>query len=270
MKRVMKRTVIISCFFVCSIVFLFGISILNIRAIPLFSVSGSITNPNGTFVNGLEVTVANQTRHLQGKSVTGKTGKGRYNVVFIKFGGSSGEVGDILVITVRQDGKIIRSVKYPLTKEDIQNAHVIIDIQLDVHVPSLAVNMECKAIDTFARLKRQTKESSFEHLLVPRGRTYSYRSAVLPNYPNPFNPATWIPYVLSKNSDVIIQIYDTTGKRVRRLNIGHRKAGIYISKTQAAYWDGLGDNGELVANGIYFCTFHAGSFAATRRMMVRK
>ena len=73
MKCVMKRTLIISCFFACAIVFLFGMSILNICAIPLFSVSGSITNPNGTFADGLEVTVINQTRHLQGKIFTGNT-----------------------------------------------------------------------------------------------------------------------------------------------------------------------------------------------------
>ena len=93
---------------------------------------------------------------------------------------------------------------------------------------------------------------------------------LLANYPNPFNPETWIPYQLSRGSDVRITLYDTRGRVVRRLVLGYQSAGYYTSRSRAAYWDGKNDVGESVASGLYFYTFTTGNFTATRKMLIRK
>ena len=95
-------------------------------------------------------------------------------------------------------------------------------------------------------------------------------TVLLPNYPNPFNPETWIPYQLAKPADVTLTIYGVDGKVVRRLVLGHQLAGTYRSKGRAAYWDGNNEFGEPVASGLYFYTFSAGDFTATRKMLIRK
>ena len=94
--------------------------------------------------------------------------------------------------------------------------------------------------------------------------------ALLPNYPNPFNPETWIPYHLSEPAGVTLTIYSIDGKVVRRLDLGHQAAGFYQSKARAAYWDGRNNVGERVASGIYFYTLDAGDFAATKKMLILK
>ena len=94
--------------------------------------------------------------------------------------------------------------------------------------------------------------------------------ALLPNYPNPFNPETWIPYHLSKDAEVILTIYDTRGVAVRTLTLGHQPAGVYQSKHRAAYWDGRNDAGEKVSSGLYFYTLTAGDFTATRKLLIIK
>ena len=101
---------------------------------------------------------------------------------------------------------------------------------------------------------------------------------LLRNYPNPFNPETWIPYQLSEDSPVSISIYDTTGKLVRTLPIGYQSAGFYHSRGRAAYWDGRNENGESVASGVYFYQLQvspsrsigAGGYTDLRRMVILK
>ena len=95
-------------------------------------------------------------------------------------------------------------------------------------------------------------------------------TALLPNYPNPFNPETWIPYQLAKPADVTLTIYDIKGPVVRALDLGHQRAGIYHSRSRAAYWDGRNAQGEPVASGVYFYTLKTGDFSATRKMLIRK
>ena len=95
-------------------------------------------------------------------------------------------------------------------------------------------------------------------------------TALLANYPNPFNPETWIPYQLSKPTDVTLTIYDIKGSVVRALDLGHQRAGIYQNRSRAAYWDGRNAFGEPVASGVYFYTLTAGGFTATRKMLIRK
>ncbi len=95
-------------------------------------------------------------------------------------------------------------------------------------------------------------------------------TALLSNYPNPFNPETWIPYQLANASDVQITIYDARGVIVRRLELGHQRAGYYITQSSAAHWDGRNNLGERVANGIYFFQLQADSVSFLRKMVILK
>ena len=95
-------------------------------------------------------------------------------------------------------------------------------------------------------------------------------TALLPNYPNPFNPETWIPYHLATASHVQITIYDASGHLVRSLALGHQTEGYYTSKGQAAYWDGRDSQGQIVGSGPYFYQLQAGSEALARKMLILK
>ena len=95
-------------------------------------------------------------------------------------------------------------------------------------------------------------------------------TTLLPNYPNPFNPETWIPYRLAQEAEVAIMIYDTKETQVRRLALGNQAAGYYAERGKAAYWDGRNEDGEVVASGIYIYQFRAGDYAASRRMVIVK
>ena len=96
------------------------------------------------------------------------------------------------------------------------------------------------------------------------------QTALLPNYPNPFNPETWIPYQLAQSAGVTISIYTLDGTVIRTLNLGHKPSGVYQDKTVAAYWDGRNEVGEFVASGVYFYTLTAGKFKSTRKMLILK
>ncbi|MYH80515.1 hypothetical protein F4141_07395 [Candidatus Poribacteria bacterium] len=104
-------------------------------------------------------------------------------------------------------------------------------------------------------------------------------TALLANYPNPFNPETWIPYHLAKDANVTLHIYSVNGTLVRTLTLGHQPAGMYQTRSRAAYWDGRNVFGEPVASGVYFYTLStestrdsvtASDFTATRKMLIRK
>ena len=117
----------------------------------------------------------------------------------------------------------------------------------EVNLPSSPVSVESrgKQFITLGQLKRTT---------------------LLQNYPNPFNPETWIPFTLAESSDVEIAIYDLSGSRVRRLELGNRDAGVYHSKEKAGYWDGKNDAGKSVSSGVYFYELRAGE----KQTFVRK
>ncbi|MGB9597920.1 MAG: InlB B-repeat-containing protein, partial [Candidatus Poribacteria bacterium] len=95
-------------------------------------------------------------------------------------------------------------------------------------------------------------------------------SALMQNYPNPFNPETWIPFALKNDGEVKISIYDSVGRLVRELNLGHRKAGVYATPDKAAYWDGKDQFGVPAASGVYFYRIQSGNFSAIRKMIVMK
>ena len=96
------------------------------------------------------------------------------------------------------------------------------------------------------------------------------KTVLLANYPNPFNPETWIPYQLAQESDVQIHIHALNGTLVWRLDLGHQPAGVYQHRNRAVYWDGQNQLGEPVTSGVYFYTLTADDFTATRKMLIRK
>ena len=95
-------------------------------------------------------------------------------------------------------------------------------------------------------------------------------TALLANYPNPFNPETWIPYRLAEDAVVTLTIYDANGQAVRRLDLGHRTAAVYERQSNAIYWDGRNEHGEQVTSGVYFYQLSAGDYSATRKMVILK
>ena len=111
-----------------------------------------------------------------------------------------------------------------------------------------------------------------EHIIatLTASETVPTETALLSNYPNPFNPETWIPYQLAAAADVTLTLYDVKGRAVRTLELGHQRAGIYQDRKRAAYWDGRNMQGEPVASGVYFYTLTAGDFTATRKLLILK
>ena len=118
-----------------------------------------------------------------------------------------------------------------------------------------------------AKFKRQ---SAMPGAPSAQGHRVPEMTTVLPNYPNPFNPETWIPYYLAEPAEVTLTIYSADGRLIRTLPLGYQLAGFYRNKSRAAYWDGRNNLGEPVASGIYFYTLRAGEFSKTYKMLVVK
>lgn len=116
-----------------------------------------------------------------------------------------------------------------------------------------------------ANLARDMLKAWLSHIEPPVTDT-----KLLPNYPNPFNPETWIPYQLAKAAHVQIRIYDVAGHLVRELDLGTKPTGSYLSRESAAYWDGRNGAGETVSSGIYWYELYTSSFSATRKMVIQK
>ena len=142
--------------------------------------------------------------------------------------------GDTLTIEVRDTtGALIRTLQHEISVTDIHRA--------------------------FTELRLTPAD------LIPK------RTILLANYPNPFNPETWLPYQLANDADVTIRIYSSAGHLVRHLDLGFQQAGYYIGKSRAAYWDGRNDLGERLASGVYFYELSTGeSSEAIRKMVIRK
>jgi photosystem II stability/assembly factor-like uncharacterized protein len=120
-----------------------------------------------------------------------------------------------------------------------------------------------------------THKSSIITVFVGRTKsaTMSLRPVqfrLLPNFPNPFNPETWIPFELPSDAEVSVVISDARGRLVRRMELGQKEAGYYVTRASAIYWDGRSNTGENVASGVYFYTLQAGQFIATRKMVIVK
>ena len=96
------------------------------------------------------------------------------------------------------------------------------------------------------------------------------RTSLMQNFPNPFNPETWIPYHLADPASITVRIYNVKGELIRSIDVGQQAAGAYTNRQRAAYWDGKNDAGQSVASGVYFYQLLADDFSETRRMVVMK
>ena len=142
-------------------------------------------------------------------------------------------IGDTLMVELRDtSGELIRTLSHEISATDIRQA--------------------------FTELILTPED------LAPRQTT------LLANYPNPFNPETWIPYQLANNTHAAIHIYSQTGELVRSLDLGLQSAGYYVGKARAAYWDGRNGSGESVASGVYFYQLITPESTATRKMVILK
>ena len=96
------------------------------------------------------------------------------------------------------------------------------------------------------------------------------QNQLLANYPNPFNPETWIPFQLAQDSTVMAKIYDVTGKQIRMIELGYVQAGNYVESSKAIYWDGRTEDGEQVSSGTYFYQIEADGYTDIRKMVILK
>ena len=166
-----------------------------------------------------------------------------------------------------------------VNREDILAVIALLDVAAEAPsaAPRLTAQHLQRWIDAAKRLDN-TGEAFQEGILVLEQFLATLRTsqvlpretAVFANYPNPFNPETWIPYQLSKPAEVTLHIYAVSGALIRTLALGHQPVGMYQSKSRAAYWNGRNEQGERVASGVYFYTLSAGDFSATRKMFLQK
>ena len=143
---------------------------------------------------------------------------------------------------ISQDGSVLLSYK-------MQGQYQVYDVTHTLSLLPYAVEPKDKKIVTLGEIKR---------------------NQLLQNFPNPFNPETWIPFQLADRRNVSIQIYTPTGNLVRTLSLGVMSEGNYASQNKAIHWDGRNNQGEYVSSGIYLYTINAGDFSATRKMLIRK
>ena len=134
------------------------------------------------------------------------------------------------------------------------------------HLKEVVSNLTSPIDLTVGNFGDQSAAAPTNNLLTPPPEA----TQLLVNYPNPFNPETWIPYQLSEPAEVRVRIYGIDGMLIRTLELGHKPVGIYQDKNRAAYWDGRNQVGEPVASGVYFYTLTADDFTATRKMLIRK
>ena len=147
-------------------------------------------------------------------------------------------------ISLSQDGSVLMSYDYDSTEQ-----YLIYDVKNLLSLLPYPVEPKGKQFVTLGQIKK---------------------NQLLQNFPNPFNPETWIPFKLADKSDVTIRIYTPTGQLIRSLSPGVMSAGDYSSQSQAVHWDGRNEKGEAVSSGVYLYTINAGDFSSTRKMLIRK
>ena len=198
-------------------------------------------------------------------------GDGSVNILdLILIASKLGNTGTNLVVDVNRDGTV-SILDLVLAAGMFDGAAAAPSVQPQVPETLMAVEVQGWLTDARAlQVRDPIMKRGFavlEQLLVsltPR------ETELLANYPNPFNPETWIPYRLAEDAFVTLTIYDLDGRVVRTLEVGHRIASAYENRSKAVYWDGRNGLGERVASGVYFYTLSAGEYSATRKMLVIK
>ena len=202
---------------------------------PVLAVTGSISPVVGKSVSRpFHVTVKNRSTGTVDTAMTDDDGVS-YQFTFVDLEtGSAARVGDILEITAYSPDPFVgvQPLRHTVTDEDVKRNWISLGALVAYEIPA--------------------------------------KTELLSNYPNPFNPETWIPYRLAKDAFVTLTIYDRSGRVVREIDVGHRIAAVYESRSKAVHWDGRTEFGERVASGIYFYSLTAGDYSATRKMVILK
>ena len=202
---------------------------------PALNVHGSVVDEiTGLAKEGFRVKVKNLSTKSALSHITDEATDG-YDMTFVDLADSyAARVGDVLEITADSPSPLIgvQPVRHIVTVDDVKNSLIQLEDLIAYEIPA--------------------------------------ETELLRNYPNPFNPETWIPYRLAEDANVSLTIYDTSGALVRSIDIGHQTAAVYETRAKALYWDGRNQFGEQVASGIYFYSLSAGDFSATRRMVILK
>ena len=202
---------------------------------PVLALTGSIVDARmGGSQPEIRVILKNLSTGREVAAVTGGD-EASYQLTIVDIEtGRAAQIGDILEISIiSSDASIgVEPLRYTVTVEDVKRSLI--------QLPELVV---------------------YE---IPAG------TELLHNYPNPFNPETWIPYRLAEDAFVTLTIYDGSGQVVRTLDVGHQVAAVYESRARAIYWDGRNEVGERVASGLYFYHLSAGDYSATRKMVILK
>jgi len=211
-------------------------SLAEFRTLWAFAIGGFLYEADGitSASKGYIVTIHNPRTGLRAMGKIGSAGQGRFATAFIDSNKKSvAEAGDILVIKVTdKSGELITGpINHVLKAESLEVGRVVL------HLKKGDLRLD---------------------------------NRLFQNFPNPFNPETWIPFQLKTPADVTIKIYAQDGRLVRILALGPKKTGIYTNKAKAAYWDGRNKSGEKVSSGIYFYTIEAGDFRATKKLVVEK
>ncbi len=199
---------------------------------PVLQVQGKLIDEAGMVSrDGLNVTVKNVTR---GTTLGSTTAADDYSMTFVKLDSSAAKVGDVLEIRADSSNPLlgVRSVQHVVTADDVRDSRIDLPDLVTYEIPA--------------------------------------QTELLANYPNPFNPETWIPFRLAEDSNVSLSIYGASGSLVRSIDIGFTPAAVYEGRSDAIYWDGRNNFGEQVSSGIYFYHLSAGSFSATRKMVIVK
>ena len=202
---------------------------------PVLALKGSVVDQEvGLNTLNLRVTVKNLSTSRVVTGITRDEGTGYQLTVVDIETGRAATVGDTLEISAQSPQSLIgvEPLRYTVTAEDVKRGLI--------QLPELVIY----------KIPAETE--------------------LLRNYPNPFNPETWIPYRLTADAFVTLTIYDGSGRVVRTLEIGHQIAAVYENRSKAIYWDGRNEFGESVASGVYFYTLTADDFSATRKMLILK
>ena len=203
---------------------------------PVLDLLGSVVDEiTGLAKEGFRVKAKNLSTKAALSNVTSVEATEGYNMTFVDLADSyAARVGDVLEISADSPDPLlgIKPVRHIVTVDDVKNSRIQLEDLIAYEIPA--------------------------------------ETELLRNYPNPFNPETWIPYRLAEDADVSLTIYDTSGALVRSIDLGHQTAAVYETRAKAIYWDGRNRFGEQVASGIYFYSLSTGDFSATRKMVILK
>ena len=203
---------------------------------PVVSVYGSVVDEiTGLAKEGFRAKVKNLTTKAALSSIISVEATDGFNMTFVDLTDAhAARVGDVLEISADSTDPLVgvKPVRHIVTVDDVKNSRIQLEDLIAYEIPA--------------------------------------ETELLRNYPNPFNPETWIPYHLSEDADVNLTIYGINGEVVRDIDVGHQTAAKYDTRAKAIYWDGRNRFGEQVASGIYFYHLDAGDFSGTRKMVILK